>query len=183
MKAESLAEKVWSVLEERARIPVKNGTILLREKRVMDVKVVAVPQGSTVISLEKIGSLGGVRGKFQSRCDYLVLFRLDGKDTAVFIEIKKRIRETSKGLEQLRMSPPYLAYLRSLCQVVFNGKKGNIPQISIHYVLVGKRTTPFFDKQRVSDAQGFPIVTYQGIEVRIVVGKLIQFDQLWQQTL
>ena len=183
MKADPLAEKVRSVLEERARVPVMDGAVLLRERRVMDVKVVAVPQDSTVISLEKIGSLGGIKGKFHSRCDYLILFRLNGKDAAVFIELKKKIRETSKGLEQLRMSLPYLTYLRSLCQVVFNGEKRNMPRVSIHYVLIGKRATPFFDKHRVSEVRDFSSVIHHGIEVRIVVGRLIQFDQLWQQPL
>ena len=183
MKAEPLAGKVRSVLEKRARVPVRDGAILLREKRVMDVKVVAVPQGSTVISLEKIGSLGGIKGKFHSRCDYLVLFRLNGKDTAVFIELKKKIRETTRGLEQLRMSLPYLTYLRSLCQVVFNGETRNMSRASIHSVLIGKRKTPLFDKQNVSEVRDFSSVIYHGIEVRIVVGILIQFDQLWQQPL
>ena len=135
MKADPLAEKVRSVLEERARVPVMDGAVLLRERRVMDVKVVAVPQDSTVISLEKMGSLGGIKGKFScSRCDYLILFRLNGKDARVFIELKKKIRETSKGLVQLRMSLPYLTYLRSLCQVVFNGEKRNMPRVSIQTI-------------------------------------------------
>ena len=180
MKAAQLAEKVGTVLKEKARVPVKNGSVLLRQKGVMDVTVVAVPPGSTVIRLDKIGSLSGVRGKFQSRCDFLIVFRSDGKNTVLFIELKKKIGEASKGLEQLRKSLPFLEYFRSLCQVYFDEFRGYIPRNCIHYVLIGERTTLLLDKQKVGNAHGLGSIRHHGIEVRMLVGQRVHFGRLWR---
>ena len=51
----------------------------------MQVELVAVPDGATVINVEKLGELSGVRGQFRSRCDYLVLFRKAGADAAAVL--------------------------------------------------------------------------------------------------
>ena len=120
-------------------VPVRRGTVSLREKEkkktVMKVELVAVPKGAAVINVEKLGELSGVRGQFSSRCDYLVLFRKLGGDVAVFVELKKTLSEGSRGLEQLRRSPPYLEYLRTVCSIHFDGSAESPRPLAVHYLL------------------------------------------------
>ena len=180
MKLASLADQVRTVLEQKAKVPIKSGSVWLKERGVMTVEVVDVPQSVTVINLEKIGSLSGISGQFQSRCDYLLLFRVDGRDAAVFVELKKTIYAGDKGPEQLRRSPPYLAYLRTLCRIEYNGETEVRHPVFVCYVLIGERATPLLAKQRVSDPQALSVESYRGIEVRRIIGECLHFSRLEQ---
>ena len=174
----SLATRVRQVLEKKAKVPVKKGVVLLKEERVMEVKVVAVPDDVTVINVEKMGSLSGVRGRFQSRCDYLVLFQKSGTDTAVFVELKRTLKDECRGLEQLRRSPPYLEYLRTLCSIQFEDRYEPSRRVSVRYVLVGKHVTSLLAKSPVSNPQVLSEESHKGITVRRLVGERIHFDRL-----
>ena len=182
MSASSLVTRVRKVLEDKAVVPVKEGTALLREKEkrktIMQVEVVAIPDGVAVINVERIGELSGVRGPFRSRCDYLILFRQADADAAVFVELKKTLSEGSKGLEQLRRSPPYLEYLRAVCSIEFDGRAGFSTPVTMHYLLIGERVTPQFSIQRVSDPQALPAQNHHEITVHRNVGNRLHFDRL-----
>ncbi len=173
-----LAAQAQRMLAAKAKVAVKEGVAVLREKDVMTVKLIAVPAGATVINMEKMGSLSGVLDKFLSRSDYLVLFQENGADAAVFVELKKTLREGAKGFEQLRMSLPYLQYLKSLCNIVFEHVGQPSHHISVHYVLVGKQVTPRLAKLPVSDPQRLPDENHRGIVVRRIVGERVRFDRL-----
>lgn len=182
MSGESLTRRVCEVLESKAKVPVKSGVVLLTERQqrrtVMKVELVAVPDGVTVINVERIGELSGVRGQFRSRCDYLVLFRQFGSDSAVFVELKTTLSEGSKGLEQLRRSPPYLEYLRTICSIQFDGRTESSPPVAMLYLLVGERASARLAKGRVSDPQTLPDEEHRGITVRRVVGNRLHFERL-----
>ena len=182
MSRDSLAMQVREVLERKAKVPVKGGVALLREKErrrtVMQVELVAVPDGATVINVEKLGELSGVRGEFRSRCDYLVLFCKTGADAAVSVELKKTLQEGSKGLEQLRRSPAYLDYLRTICSIHFDGDAEPSRSMAIRYLLAGERVTELLAMRRVSDPQALRDEEYHGITVGRVVGNRLHFDRL-----
>ena len=178
MKTAPLAVQMKSVLLRKSRVHIKSGSAMLKEPGVMNVEVLDVPSGVTVINLNKIGELSGIKGQFRSRCDYLVLFESFGRDMAVFVELKKTIDQGTKGLEQLRRSRPYLAYLRSLCKIEFDSEARNQRIVSIRYVLIGSRVTQLLPKQRISDALSLPDKSHHGIVVRRIVGEKMRFDRL-----
>lgn len=179
MSVESLAKCARKVLKLKTQVPINQGVVLLKEKDVMEVKVIAVPADVTVIKVEQIGSLSGVRGQFRSRCDFLILFQIDGTDAAVFVELKKTIAGgMSKGLEQLRRSPPYLEYLRTLCSIYFERRAEPLRRVDVGYVLIGRSMTPQLEMRRVSDPQVLEEKSHQGIVVRLFVGERIRFDRL-----
>ena len=182
MSRDSLAMQVQEVLERKAKVSVRSGVALLREKKrrrtVMQVELVAVPDGATVINVEKLGELSGVRGQFRSRCDYLVLFRKTGADAAVFVELKKTLQEGSKGLEQLRKSPAYLDYLKTIYSIHFDDDAEPSRRMAIRYLLVGERATKLLAMGRVSDPQTLRDEEHRGITVGRVVGNRLHFDRL-----
>ena len=182
MSGEPLAVQVREVLKAKAKVPVKAGVVLLKEKQgkktIMQVTLLDVPEGVTVINLEKIGELSGVHGKFTSKCDYLVLFPEGEAEAAVFVELKKTLEEGSRGLEQLRRSPRYLAYLKTICSIHFDGDAERTRRVAIRYLLVGERTTELIAKQNVSDPQALPVAEHKGIIVQRFVGDKLRFDRL-----
>ena len=182
MSGDLLAVRVREVLEQKARVSVNSGVALLTENQkkrtVMRVELVAVPEAATVINVEKIGEMSGVRGRFRSRCDYLVLFRSEETEAAVFVELKKTLLNGNRGLEQLRRSPPYLEYLRTICSIHFDDNVEAPRRLAIRYLLVGERTTERLAKSRVSDPQTLPDEEHRGITVGRVVGKRLHFDRL-----
>ena len=90
-----------------------DGTIVLREKKVMSIKINETPLQIAAINLHRIGSLSGVRdGEWKQTCDYLLVCDEESKDIAIFIELKKTIYGDGKPAEQLRWS---LAIYRYLC--------------------------------------------------------------------
>ena len=144
----------------------------------MRVELVAVPEAVTVINLDRIGELSGVCGPFRSRCDYLVLFREEKVEAAVFVELKKTLHEESRGLEQLRLSPPYLEYLKTICSIHFDEDVKRTRRVAIRYLLIGEQATALLPKQSVSDPQQPSALMYREITVRWVVGNRLRFDRL-----
>ena len=143
----------------------------------MSVHLVVVHNDVTVINSEKLGSLGGVKTGYQSRCDYLVLCQASNNAKAVFVELKKTLREKKKGLEQLRRSSPYLSFLTELSRVV-GPPRERMPSIAVRHVLIGSRVAPLLDKRRLGDSQVLPDKTHRGITVRRLVGERLRFSKL-----
>ncbi len=172
------------VLEEKAKVPVNEGTVVLREKQkrrvVMQVDMIGVPGDVTVVNIDKIGELSGIRGEFKSRCDYLILFQKANADVAVFVELKKTIAEGSKGLRQLHRSPPYLQYLRTVCSIHCENKVQPSASVTMRYLLIGEKVSPRLSKQRIRLPHVLPPEGYHDIAVNRMVGNRLHFDSLLQ---
>lgn len=168
---------VRSVLTSQAMVPIENRRFVLKQPKVMKVRVLDVRENVTVVNLEKIGSLSGIRNEYTSRCDYLVLYQSGDSVTAVFVELKKTLTEETKGPDQLRMALPYFSFLRSLSDVV-----GSIEQpgtrVSVRYVLLGSRINPHLEKLRLGDPQALRPKEHRGITVRRLVGERLRFSKL-----
>lgn len=172
-----LVDRVRSVLKSKVIVPIKNQEFLLREPRVMTVRVVAVRNNVIVINLDRLGSLSGIKDQHQSRCDYLVLSQSSSSVVAVFVELKKTLSGKEKGLEQLRRASPYLSFLTELTRVIGLIKQP-APSVSVQFVLIGSRIAPLLDKLRLGDPQALPDETHRGITVRRLVGKTFAFSKL-----
>lgn len=155
--------------------------MILREPKVMGVTLSEVPQDVTVINLRKIGRFSGIRdGRWLKSCDYLLVHRASGKDKAVFVELKRTIADTSRGMEQLRRSLPYLDYLRSVCRLEYEPSSPS-GRVRILYVLIATRVNPMLDKRRVYQGHTLPRGRCHDIDVRRFVGKKLRFDWLVQR--
>ena len=137
-----LALRLREVLEEQVLVRQEAGEARLQEKNVMEVKVIQIPDDSTVVNIRKMGQLrlkglkAGVCGK---RCDYLVVTGEDQTDRVVFVELKKTLYDNlSGGMEQLRQSRPLLDYLHSVCRVHF-GAGSSKPEITVRYCMIGEK--------------------------------------------
>ena len=163
-------------MKEKALVPISNGSVQLREPRVMEVKLANVPPGVTVVNLQRIGDLSGVLdGRWKSKCDFLLICPTDGVDEAIFVELKKNLSDEDKGKEQLRRSLPYLEYLRSVCRI----EHGSATRVSARYVLIGEKLSPLIAKQRVSGGHFVSHGQYLDIKVRMLVGNRLRFGWLW----
>ena len=174
----SLADQVCTILEDRVKVPVQNGKIKLRERGVMDVEVDGVPPGATVVNMRRIGSFSGLgNGPWKKICDFLLVWRSEGMDRAIFVELKKTLSDGIRGSEQLRRSLPYLDYLRAVCRIEYCSE---IPsrRVPVRYVLIGKRSSPKLAKQRVTRGYSFPDMSHRGITVKRLVGRRFRFARL-----
>jgi len=177
MVSPSFPEQVWRILDDKARVPVSNGEVRLREPRVMDVVLAEVPTGVRVINMRRIGSLSGIRdGAWKRICDYLLIRRTERGDEAVFVELKKDLADP-RGREQLRRSPPYLDYIRSLCRIEY-GAVSSPKRVQQRYVLIGKRTSPGLAKQGVAAGHVLPSEVHGEIAIQRYVGSRIRFAWL-----
>ena len=173
----TLAAQIAPILKDGLLVPIRDGWVELREPKVMTVVVAGLPDGAAVIDMRKIGSPSGIRdGPWKQSCDYLLVCRTGGGvDEVVFVELKRTLTDEEKAKEQLRWSLPYLDHLRSVCRIEYGASPGRVP---VRYVIVGKRTTPYLAKQRVSGDPALPNVSYQGITVHRLVGSRLHFSWL-----
>ena len=153
--------------------------MILREKRIMKVEVAETPLGVTAIDMRKIGSFSGIKdGPWKQRCDYLFVYEVEGKNIAIFIELKKTLsQENRRGMEQLRRSLPLLKYLHSVCRI-HCGVEPDKPVTTARYVLIGKKMNPRLDKQAVTPRRALPSKDYKEIAVNWFVGPRLRFDLL-----
>ena len=146
-----LSSCLKEIIADKALVsPSTKGVMILKEKNVMKVEVFGVPADLTVINMNRIGSLKGLKdGKWKRHCDYLIVFEDDGVDHAVFIELKRTLDEDKEyAMDQLRRSIPLLEYLRRICEIHFvdKPKQSEIPE---RYVLLGEKLIERIDKQPV----------------------------------
>ncbi len=172
----TLAAQIAPILKDGLLVPIKDGRVELREPKVMKVVVAGLPDGATVINMRKVGSLSGIgEGPWKQSCDYLLVFRTGGGDEAVFVELKQTLSDEEKAMEQLRWSLPYLDHLRSVCRIAYGASPRRVPA---QYVVIGKKTTPYLAKQRVSGDHALPNVSHKGITIRRLVGSRLRFAWL-----
>ena len=146
----------------------------------MEVEVSGVPADLTVINMNTIGSLSGLKdGNWKRHCDYLIVLEDDGVDHAIFVELKRTLnKKKKKALDQLRRSIPLLEYLCRICELHFtNESKQSV--ILAWYVLISERISKRFDKQPVRPIQRLPSLEYENITVNpFLVSSRIGFDRL-----
>ena len=90
-------------------------------------------------------------------------------------ELKQTLSDEEKAMEQLRWSLPYLDHLRSVCRIECGTPPRRVPA---QYVVIGKKTTPYLAKQRVSGDHALPNVSHKGITIRRLVGSRLRFAWL-----
>ena len=171
-----LAAQIEGILEDKVRVRIRDGSAALREPNVMKVDVVGIPDGVTIVNLQRIGRLSGIRdGRWLRICDFLVICPAEGGSyRAFFVELKKTVSETN-GLDQLRRSLPHLDYIRSLCRI----EHGPAGRVEVRYALIGLRVGPSLAKQRVSTGHRLPSEAFRGITVhRMLAGTRLPFAWL-----
>jgi len=129
---------------------IKDGDIVLEEKKVMKVAVHGMSSEAVILCLMGINHLPffKVETNLNKICDYLVIDTLDGKCYAIFIELKKTLTG-SRFKEQLRRSRPLLDYLIGVHNVEYEESDPCRPEI--RYCVIGEKYAASLDKQRVRE--------------------------------
>ena len=163
-----LSSCLKEILTDNALVsPSSKGILTLREENnEMEVEVSGVFTDLTVINMNKLGSLSGVKdGEWKQHCDYLIVHEDDGVDHAVFIELKRTMnKDKKKAMDQLLRTFPMLEYLRRICEIHFADKPKQ-SEIPARYVLVSERISKRVDMQRGRRGQGLPSEEYKNITV------------------
>ena len=176
-----LASRLREVLEDRMLISHEAGVAKLREPGQMVVRVIEVPEDSTVIHVHKMASLKGLRpGVCGRRCDYLIVTDEREMDRAVFVELKKTLgNDLADGMDQLRQSRPILDYLHSVCRIHFDVRCAK-SRLIVQYCLIGKQISSRIDKQYTKMSRPWRVQPHLDIKVAaIIVGDTVRFDELW----
>ena len=156
-----------------------DGSMILREKKVMKIKVAGTPSGVTAIDLRRIGSLSGVRdGEWKQNCDYLLVYEDRSTCVAILIDLKKTIHGDGKPKVQLRWSLPILRYLCAL-YAIHSASEFNSENTLVRYYIIATKYNPRIDKQGVKPRPGVvQRETYKDIEIHTYVGPKIAFNLL-----
>ena len=182
----AIAADLKAILADKALAPQKtNASVRLREKGVMEVEMVKPPSDLAAIVMEKLGRLSGIReGKWKRTCDYLLVYSQEGKDRAVFVELKKTLNEDRRrAMEQLRRSLPFLEYLRSVCEIHFGAGPAS-RGMEVRYLLIGERRRTRFDKKQsvnADPAKNLENLEHENIMVTTFTGSRVCFDLLVSQ--
>lgn len=175
MERATLADQVEPLMKDTALVRVENGRVELRAEE-MTVSVTGLPDVATVINMDRIGALSGIRdGHRKRKCDYLLVCRTGGGNEAVFVELKLKLSDELKAKEQLRWSLPYLDHLRSACRVEYGASPR---RVRARYVMIGEKTSEYLAKQRVAGGHSLPSVSHEGITIRRFVGSRLRFSWL-----
>ena len=184
-----LAAVIRTVLKDEALAPSTNDKLILREKSrerkiVMELEVTDMPPDVTAIHVEKLvgemGSLSGIEdGRWKQKCDYLLVCEDQGRDVAIFIELKKTLglKQKEKGREQLRRSLPLLKYLCSICRID-QEMKPDESEVDERYFLIGEKDRLKLDKQPVKSGRALHEERYKSITVNILFGTHVRFGRL-----
>jgi len=171
-----LATEIAQLLADKVLVSSLQGEATLKEGRVMRVTVTGLPADARIINLSRIGSLSGVKdGPWKKICDYLIVHQSDEQDAALFVELKKTLRDGQDGREQLRRSLPILDYLLGICEIHFSTRR---PRGKVAYALIGERSSPRLDKQRVRAGQWPRVERYADIKVTTMLGSRVGFSRM-----
>ena len=163
------------VLPESVLIaPKANGNIELQESDShMKVAIIAPTSSATFVCIDpKFHKfhLPVLRdGPWKQICDYLVVFEAAGQHHAVFIELKKTLRDDAmyRPKNQLLRSLPILKYLQSLCEINSEPGQKDTSCLSIHYCLIGEKYHARFDKQPIRGPKSiWEIQKYRDIVIK-----------------
>ena len=190
----ALISQLGTILREKfiqqRRAP--RGSVTLEDSQSdMEVKLIRVPMPFLAIPM----SSEPIRGKrtnldpshlpasqdrsdLKKICDYLLIGQSDGNDYAIFVELKKTLREEEdKPKEQLRRSLPILDYLLSVCAVEYGSRGHNL---TIRYILIAEQSINTLNKQRVQgeEAEKVQEQTYKSTQITTFVGTSMHFATL-----
>ena len=117
------------------------------------------------------------RGDLKKICDYLLIGQLGDSDYALFVELKKTLREEDRPKEQLRRSLPILDYLLSVCAVEHGSRSHNLTR---RYILIAEQSIDTLNKQRVrgEEAKKVNEETYKSTQITTFVGTSMHFATL-----
>ena len=177
-----LAARLKKVLGPAVLVsPEADGSVTLREPKVMAVTVLQIPKRAITINLQRMGDFSGVKeGRWKQRCDYMFALDVTGGSEVVFVELKKSLDTgKEKAMEQLRRSPPVLMYLKSLCEIEERRAPGG-GELRLRYFVVSEKYSPKLDKQPVRPAQAPKTENFKEIRVGVVVGSHLAFDFLFR---
>ena len=176
------SSQLKSMLAENALISYESSSEVVLTAEVTELVVTQMPSDVSVVDMDTVGHLPGVRrGVLKWICDFLLVSRSDGADLAVFIELKKTLREDRKGMEKLRRSLPILKYLDSSCRIHHNNQNRNRHSPQVRYFLIGQKNCLRLDKQRLRPRPFVQTEKYKDIEVHTFLGGRIRFDQLFRK--
>ena len=125
--------------------------------------------------LNHLSALKPAKERWSQICDYLLIGQSNGRDYAVFVELKTTLgeRTEAKGKEQLLRSLPILDYLLSVCAAEYgNSEKSNL---TIRYALIAKKEHSRIYKRR---SQRGRQETYKSIRVTTFVEPTVHFRAL-----
>ena len=146
----------------------------------MKVEVSDLATDATVVRLDRIGSLSGLRdGAWKKSCDYMIVSSNGDTVRVLFVELKRTLTEEADYLEQLRRSLPLLKYLLWVCRIECSSDP---ERVEVRYAVIATRGSPRFDKQPVRRPRLPQIKKYKNIQVSLhIVGQRIGFDRLWHR--
>ena len=143
------------------------------------IELIGVSEPFLAIRMRKLSHLSALQqGDWRQICDYLLIGQSNGSDCAIFVELKKTLREEEKPKEQLRRSLPILEYLLSICAVEYsNGKKF---KPALRYILIAEKLNERLSKQpsRRSNGGKWGQQAYKSIEVTTFVGMTVDLATL-----
>lgn len=163
--------------------PEKDDPLILEEPQKDQedtrVELIGVSTPFLAIRMRKLSHLSALReGDWRQICDYLLIGQSNGSDCAIFVELKKTLREEEKPKEQLRRSLPILEYLLSVCAV----ERGNSGKFNLtpRYILIAEKLSERLSKQPSRGGQGgrWEQKVYKSIEVTTFVGTTVDFAAL-----
>ena len=137
----------------------------------MQVEIVRLPWPMATVCIERTDHLPGVReGYLRSICDYLLIFEIENKIHAVFVELKASTNNKQKAEVQLRRSLPILKYLLTACRIEHRSAL-NESRVMVRYLVIFGRGR--LDKQPVRPGPAARIYdeeTYEDITIRRFIG-------------
>ena len=143
------------------------------------VEIIGVSSPFLAIRMNKLNHLSALQqGEWQQICDYLLIGQSNGSDCAVFVELKKTLREEEKPKEQLLRSLPILEYLLSVCAVEYgSSEKSNLTP---RYILIAEQLSERLSKRRPGGGRGGKLEqkVYKSINVTTFVGTTVDFAAL-----
>jgi len=176
----TLIECLEKVLDSKVLLaPSLNegGSIVLRETQAnMKVQIMGIPPTVKAIHIGKINHLPLMKKAGKSWnliCDYLLIFHLNLKYYAVFIELKKSMPMNTQPKEQLRRSLPVLDYLLSVCKIECKTKSKPL----VRYALIAEKISKRMSKQGVK-AKPCKRESYESVNIKTCIGKIISVSKL-----
>ena len=160
-----------------------------KDQEDMKVKLIGVSSPFLAVRMNKLSHLSALKESTETRkyqwnfiCDYLLIGQSNGRDYAVFVELKKTLKRKTeaKGKEQLLRSLPILAYLLSACAVEHdNSEKSNL---TIRYALIAEKENSRISKRRFQRGRRRQLrqETYKSIQVTTFVEPTVHFTALAQ---
>ena len=144
------------------------------------VELIGISSPFLAVRMNKLNHLSALKpekDKWNQICDYLLIGQANGSDYAIFVELKKTLREEEKPKEQLRRSLPILEYLLSVCAVEYGNGQSDL---TIRYALIAERENTKIYKRRFQGGRQRQLrqETYKSIQVTTFVEPTVHFTAL-----